>query len=175
MDFVFIAAGLDLLFIGGELLVRGSVAIAERLGMSSLLIGLTVVGFGTSTPELLVSVDAALRGSPEIAIGNVVGSNIANILLILGIAAVIAPIAGWQRTVARDALAMTIAALALFGLVQAEQIGRIEGWAFLGVLIIYLLASYWLERRDRHPTVHEQETREFQDIPVRMPCGACQR
>ncbi|MHA1547795.1 MAG: sodium:calcium antiporter, partial [Alphaproteobacteria bacterium] len=157
MNFFFIAAGLGLLFFGGELLVRGSVAIAERLGMSSLLIGLTVVAFGTSAPELLVSIDAGLRGSPDIALGNIVGSNIANVLLILGIAVLIAPIAGWQRTVARDALVMTLAALALFGLVHIQQIGRVEGVALLIVLGAYLLGSYWLEQRDHNPTVRDQE------------------
>jgi cation:H+ antiporter len=81
--------GLALLFLGGEMLVRGSVGLARRLGVSPLLIGLVVVGFGTSTPELIVSLGAALQGRTDIAVGNVVGSNIANILLILGIAALI--------------------------------------------------------------------------------------
>jgi cation:H+ antiporter len=85
--------GLAMLTIGGELLVRGSVRVAEQLGVSPLLIGLTLVGFGTSTPELVTSVQAALIGSPGIAIGNIVGSNIANILLILGVSGLIFPIA----------------------------------------------------------------------------------
>ncbi len=78
--------GLVILFCGGEGLVRGSVSLARRFGLSSLLIGIIVVGFGTSLPGLLVSATAALRGSPDIALGNVVGSNIANILLIIGLA-----------------------------------------------------------------------------------------
>jgi cation:H+ antiporter len=92
MEYLLLAAGLIGLFFGGEALVRGAVGIAHRLAMPPLLIGLTVVGFGTSTPELLVSVDAALRGVPDIAIGNVVGSNIGNSLLILGLAALVWPI-----------------------------------------------------------------------------------
>src|SRR6056297_3983753 len=88
-----IAGGLALLVMGGDLLVRGAVRVAERLGVSPLVIGLTLVGFGTSTPELVTSVQAALSGSPGIAYGNIVGSNIANILLILGVAALVAPIA----------------------------------------------------------------------------------
>ena len=96
-DLLLVAVGLVLLFVGGEGLVRGAVAIAERFGISKLLIGLVIVGFGTSTPELLVSVNAALDGAPEIALGNVVGSNIANILLIIGIAAAITPVTGWDR------------------------------------------------------------------------------
>ena len=86
-------AGLILLLGGGESLVRGSVAVATRLGISPLMIGLTLVGFGTSTPEMVASVEAALIGSPGIAVGNIVGSNIANILLILGVSAMILPLA----------------------------------------------------------------------------------
>ena len=78
MDFLLVAGGLLLLFFGGDFLVRGSVALAHRLGISTLVIALTVVAFGTSSPELIVSVGAALRGVPELAIGNIVGSNLAN-------------------------------------------------------------------------------------------------
>ena len=148
-DLLLVAAGLVLLFLGGEGLVRGSVAIAERLGISKLLIGLVIVGFGTSTPELLVSVNAALDGAPEIALGNVVGSNIANVLLIVGVAAVIAPIMGWKRTAVREALVATLVSLAAFALVRGEVISRIEGIAMLVVLAGYLFSSYWLEKRDR--------------------------
>ncbi len=116
-DLFLVAAGLVLLFLGGEGLVRGSIAIAERLGISKLLIGLVIVGFGTSTPELLVSVNAALEGAPEIALGNVVGSNIANVLLIIGLAAVITPILGWERAAVREALVATLVSLAAFALV----------------------------------------------------------
>jgi cation:H+ antiporter len=81
-------AGLALLVLAGDALVRGAVNLALRLGIPALIVGLTVVAFGTSAPELLVSVQAVLRGAPEIAIGNVVGSNIANILLVLGLPAI---------------------------------------------------------------------------------------
>ena len=87
---------------GGEALVRGGVSLALRFGLSPLIVWLAVVAFGTSLPELLVSVQAALSGSPDIAVGNVVGSNIANILLILGATAVIAPITMAFKTVSRD-------------------------------------------------------------------------
>ena len=133
-DYFLVGAGLVLLFVGGEALVRGAVAIAERLGVSRLLIGLVIVGFGTSTPELLVSVRAALDGAPEIALGNVVGSNTANILLIVGLAALLMPITGWQRTAVREALVMTLVALVTFGLVQGAHIGRMEGAARRAVL-----------------------------------------
>lgn len=164
LDAGLILAGFVLLFVGGEGLVRGSVAAAEKLGLSKLIIGLTVVAFGTSTPELIVSVNAALTGAPDIALGNVVGSNIANVLLILGLAVVIAPIRNWKRTVMRDAMVMTFAALGLFGLTYGAAIGRLEGLVLLGVLSAYLLASYWLERRDRSATMHVHETEEFEGV-----------
>ena len=168
-DLLLVAAGLVLLFIGGEGLVRGSVAIAERLGISKLLIGLVIVGFGTSTPELLVSVNAALDGAPEIALGNVVGSNIANVLLIVGVAAVIAPVMGWQRTAVREALVATLVSLVAFALVQGAVITRFEGIAMLVVLAGYLLSSYWMERRDREARTFRHEAEEFEDIPLPRP------
>ncbi|MCD1635882.1 calcium/sodium antiporter [Martelella mediterranea] len=168
-DLVLVVAGLFLLFIGGEGLVRGSVAIAERLGISKLLIGLVIVGFGTSTPELLVSVNAALDGAPEIALGNVVGSNIANVLLIVGIAAVIAPIANWERTAVREAVIASLVTLAAFALVQGAVITRLEGGAMLAVLAGYLGASYWLERRDRKAKAFQHETDELKDISLTRP------
>lgn len=165
-DLLLVAAGLVLLFVGGEGLVRGSVTIAERLGISKLLIGLIIVGFGTSTPELLVSVNAALDGAPEIALGNVVGSNIANVLLILGVAAIIVPITGWQRTAVREALVATLVGLVVVGLVQGAVITRMEGIAMLVVLAGYLFASYWLERRDREANTFEHEAEEFEDLAL---------
>jgi cation:H+ antiporter len=89
LDYLYVLIGLVGLFFGGEALVRGSVNIARRMAISPLVIGLTVVGFGTSTPELLVSVQAALSGVPDIAVGNIIGSNIANILLIVGLTALV--------------------------------------------------------------------------------------
>lgn len=167
MDIVYIVAGLVLLFVGGEGLVRGSVSVAERLGLSKLIIGLVIVGFGTSTPELLVSVNAALDGVPEIAIGNVIGSNIANVLLIVGIAIVILPISGWNRTAVRDGLVATLVGLGLFGLLYSDVIGRVEGIVLLVVLGVYLSASYWLERRDKNSQVFDHETEEFEDVPIK--------
>lgn len=168
-DLFLVAAGLVLLFVGGEGLVRGSVAIAERLGISKLLIGLVIVGFGTSTPELLVSVNAALDGAPEIALGNIVGSNIANVLLIVGVAAVITPILGWERTAVREALVATLVSLVAFSLVQGSIITRIEGVAMLVVLAGYLYSSYWLEKRDRAARTFQHEAEEFEDIPLSRP------
>lgn len=101
-----IIAGLIGLLIGGTLLVQAAVAIAARLGVSPLLIGLVLVGFGTSTPELLTSLSAALAGAPGIATGNVVGSNIANILLILGLTALLRPMVLARDVLLRDGIAI---------------------------------------------------------------------
>ena len=141
MDVLLIVAGLAGLFIGGEALVRGASGLAARLGLPPLLIGLTVVGFGTSTPELLVSVDAALRGAPGIAIGNIVGSNIANILLILGLSALIFPmtVAGGLR---RDLAWMLAAAVALVPLFALGEMGRLAGLALVLGLATYLWMAF---------------------------------
>lgn len=171
-DLLFVAAGLLLLFVGGEGLVRGAVAIAERFGISKLLIGLVIVGFGTSTPELLVSVNAALDGAPEIALGNVVGSNIANILLIIGIAAAIAPVSGWDRAALREAFVATLVALATLGLVQADVITRMHGAIMLTVLVAYLVSTYWLERRNRQSQTFAHEAEAFEGIPMTRPWQA---
>ena len=115
MSYAFVAAGLVLLVVGGEFLVRGSVSLANRLGVSPLLIGLIVVDFGTSAPELGVSVNAALNNAPGIVMGNVIGSSIANILLVFAIALLIAPMASWPKTATNDALVMVVASLTLLG------------------------------------------------------------
>ena len=142
MDYVFVALGLAGLFLGGEFLVRGSVAVARSFAISPLLIGLTVVGFGTSTPELLVSVDAAWRGLPDIALGNVVGSNIANILLILGIAALVWPIAVSGPSVRRDLVVMLAAALILLPFFYLGEVSRLAGAVLVAGLAVYLVVAY---------------------------------
>lgn len=130
--------GLLLLIAGGELLVRGAVQAAERLGISPLVIGLTLVGFGTSTPELVTSVKAGLDGSPGIAFGNVVGSNIANILLIAGVSALICPIIVARSALRRDAVAMVAVALGFAVLAATLPFGRITGAALVALLVGYL-------------------------------------
>ncbi|MDX5360148.1 MAG: sodium:calcium antiporter [Alphaproteobacteria bacterium] len=142
MDYLLLTGGLIGLFFGGEALVRGAASIAHRLAIPPLLIGLTVVGFGTSTPELLVSVDAALRGTPDIAIGNVVGSNIGNILLIVGLSAVIWPIRVSRGTLSRDTAVMMAAALVLLPLFWVGEMGRLSGALLIAGLAGYLLWAF---------------------------------
>ncbi len=142
MDYLYLLVGLVGLFFGGEALVRGSVGIARRMAIPPLLIGLTVVGFGTSTPELLVSVDAAWRGVPDIALGNIVGSNIANILLIIGLSALIWPIRVMGATLRRDTAVMMAAALILVPIFVMAQMGRLSGLILLAGLAAYLIWAY---------------------------------
>ena len=142
MDYLYLIGGLIGLFLGGEALVRGSVGIARRMAIPPLLIGLTVVGFGTSTPELLVSVDAAWRGVPDIAIGNIVGSNIGNILLIVGLSALVWPITVMGATLRRDTAVMMAAALALVPLFAMAQMGRLAGLILVAGLAAYLIWAY---------------------------------
>ena len=142
-----LALGLVLLVAGGDGFVRGSVAIAKRLGLSPLLIGLTLVGFGTSTPELLTSVQAALAGSPGIAVGNVVGSNTANILLILGIAALVQPLRTSPAAFRRDGSMVLFAALVAVGIAVWGEIGRALGLACILSLVAYIVYAYRQETR----------------------------
>lgn len=137
-----ILLGLGALFAGGEFFVRGAVRIAERLDVSPLMIGLTLVGFGTSTPELVTSVQASLAGAPGIAVGNIVGSNIANILLILGISALIFPIAVPSVALRRDAVLGAAAAAALVATGLFWTLDRMVGVAFLLGLVAYIVYAW---------------------------------
>lgn len=158
-DLLLIAGGLVALFFGGEALIRGAVSLAKSLGLPALIISLTVVGFGTSMPELLVSVRAAFANAPDIALGNVVGSNSANILLILGLCMVVAPIVGYNPAVRRDILIATGVALALFALVfTLPQLGRGAGIALFAGLIVYLLFSYRIGRKEHAEAAQSEET-----------------
>jgi cation:H+ antiporter len=144
--YVYLAAGLLLLLAGGELLVRGAVATATRAGVSPLLIGLTLVGFGTSTPELITSVEAAFVGAPGIAVGNVVGSNIANILLILGVAALICPLAVSRRAFYRDGTVVSVATLCGVAVCLTGELRPPAGVLLVAFLIAYIVYCYRAER-----------------------------
>lgn len=134
--------GLVLLVGGGELLVRGAVGVATRFGVSPLVIGLTLVGFGTSTPELVTSVQAALGGYPGVAYGNIVGSNIANLLLIFGVTALICPVAVSRQALKRDGMTMFAVAAAFVLLAALMPMGRVTGAAFLLALAGYLFLAF---------------------------------
>jgi cation:H+ antiporter len=163
VDYLYLLAGLIGLFLGGEALVRGSVGIARRMAIPPLLIGLTVVGFGTSTPELLVSVEAAWRGVPDIALGNIVGSNIANILLIVGLSALVWPIRVIGATLRRDTAVMMAAALVLVPIFYLGQVGRLSG-----ALLVLGLAGYlvWAYLRPGVAVIEEEGVPAPSSLPV---------
>lgn len=169
MTYFLIIAGFALLLFGGESVVRGSVALAQRLGVSPLIVGLTIVGFGTSLPEMVVSVNAALVGSPGLAVGNVVGSNIANILLILGVAAIIGPIAVHPGAVKRDLLAMSVVTLIYVALGMTGQIVFWQGALMLIALMAYIGFSVWHDNKsnDEAAELHRDEAAEMGEIPLR--------
>jgi cation:H+ antiporter len=134
-------AGLLLLFIGGKYLVDSSVVIANRLRIPTMIIGLTVVALGTSAPELLVSVQAAIKGYPEIAMGNVVGSNIANILLVLAVTALIFPIPVPEKSVRQDWPVLMVVSLLLFTFSWNGTLSRFEGVILLILMVVYFVIA----------------------------------
>ena len=150
MSFFWIILGLVLLVIGGEFLVRSSVALSFKLNISKLVIGMTVVSFATSAPELLVSLNAALNGAPAIAINNVVGSNIANIGLVLGITAILGPIAVDNSFYKLNWPAMMLFSIALYYfLVNDNELIPIEGGVLFSSLIIFLIILIKKSRKDK--------------------------
>ena len=157
-------AGLAGLALGGGLLVRGAVGIAQRLGVSNLITGLVIVGFATSMPEMVASVEAALAGSPGIAWGNIVGSNLANTLLILGATAMVMPIA-LSGTGRRDAVVALVATLALWGL-TAAQVGSVWiGVMLLAAIVIYIVWRY------NHPHSDVGDDEDEPEAQVRLPAA----
>jgi cation:H+ antiporter len=157
ITYVFLLLGLVLLTIGGDILVRGATSAAKILKVSPLLIGLTLVGFGTSTPELVTSLTAAMAGSPGIAIGNVVGSNIANILLILGVTALIFPLTVERAAFRRDGAMLVFSSLAFLAVVLLGVLDRWVGVVFLGCLIGYIIWAYKSETKagDAEAEMHQ--------------------
>jgi len=159
--------GVALLTLGGEALIRGALAAAQRLNVSPLLSGLVIVGFGTSAPELVVSINAAMDGKPDIAIGNVVGSNIGNILLILGLCACITPLAVKPLALRRDAVTVVAASVLFLVLVAGSALGRIDGVILRAALGAYLIWAYWTERAQPLPAgqMHKAEAEEVSTVP----------
>ncbi len=161
-----ILGGFVLLLFGAEFLVRGAVALARRLDVSPMVIGMTIVAYGTTAPELVVSVEAALGGVPGIAVGNVVGSNIANILLILGAASLVHPILCTPRVLFRDSSVMLGAAFLFVGLALTGTISRTQGIVMIAAIVCYSLYTYWAERRRSQTTdILEKEAEEFSEGP----------
>lgn len=164
-DILYIAAGLVILVLAGDALVRGAVALSLKLGLSALIVALTIVAFGTSAPEMLVGVKATLGGATGIVYGNVVGSNIANVLLVLGVPLLIAPIATNQHGGRRN-LVMMLATTCLFFAIAAN--GGMTTWigaAFLVLLFSLIFDAYVMAAKD--PSIVDYS--EVEDAPVTAP------
>ena len=139
---LWIIAGIALLYFGGELLVDNAIRLAKIFGVSSLVVGLTVVAFATSAPELATTLQAAFKGVPDIAIGNVLGSNVANLGLILGVSALIFPLAVTARFIRREVAFMVLVSVLIFPMMlTSREIGRLEGFLLVGMLITFIVTQ----------------------------------
>lgn len=147
MTILLLLAGFVLLVAGAEALVRGAVRLAGATGLSPLVIGLTVVAFGTSAPEFAASVGAALQGVPDLALGNIIGSNVANVLLILGMTALAAPLVVSRQMVRMDAPILVGVSLLAFALAADGALGRGDGLLLLAGGIAYTLLLVWIGKR----------------------------
>jgi len=156
-DLGLLLASLVLLFLGGEALVRGAVTLARRLGVSPLVVGVTIVAFGTSAPEAVVSTTAALRGHDDLAIGNVVGSNVFNVLFILGLCALFRPLAVAQRLVFRDVPVMIAASLVFWLLILDGRLSVVEGALFVAGLALFTFDAVRSSRRESAAVAAEYE------------------
>jgi len=154
ISLAFLLIGLGILVKGADWLVKGASSIAKKWGVSSIVIGLTVVSFGTSAPEFLVNIFAAMRGSTDLAIGNIIGSNTANILLILGVTTIIAPLAVKRNTTYKEIPFAILAGLlivlfgndSLFDGNSLNAITRTDGFAFISLFIIFLYYTYGISK-----------------------------
>jgi cation:H+ antiporter len=163
LDVFYLVLGIGLLTVGGNFLIRGALGISKRAGISPLLTGLVIVGFGTSMPELVVSVGAALSGQPDIAIGNVVGSNIANILLVLGLCAAITPLFISPLSLRRDAVAVMASSCLFMLIVLDGSLSWIDATVLLSSLVCYLIWAYRTEKKANMPLAEMLEDKITED------------
>lgn len=161
MVIVFLIAGLVLLVIGAEILVRGASRLASSLGVSPLVIGLTIVAFGTSAPEMAVSIDAAWAGQADLALGNVVGSNIFNVLFILGVSALVAPLVVSQQLVRLDVPLMIAASIVVLLMGMDNKISRIDGVILFAAVLAYTFFLIRQSRRESSALVTDQYEAEY--------------
>lgn len=168
ISIVFMVIGIALLVKGGNWTVDGAVFVARRYGLSPLLVGFTIVAFGTSLPELVVSVLAQLEGSTGIALGNVMGSNIANILLVIGAAAIIAPLVSHSKAVDKDIFMMILATCILVGLMLYGELSRAAGGVMVMLLVGYVFYQYKMVKKGEMP----MEEAEGEEIVFSKPLQA---
>lgn len=159
LSILLFVVGLILLFLGGEGLVKGASRIARILGISPVVIGLTVVAFGTSAPEFVVGLIAALKGASDIVLGNIIGSNISNIGLILGIGALISPLVIQIRLIKVEVPIMIALSLILYGLAWSLNLGILQGIFLFGALIAFTIYTYFGSKKE--PAQIEEEFEEY--------------
>jgi cation:H+ antiporter len=157
LTFVLFVAGIVLLISGAELLVRGASRLAVALGVTPLVVGLTVVAFGTGSPELAVAIQSALRGQVDIAVGNVVGSNIFNVLFVLGLSAVVAPLLVSQQLVRLDVPLMIVVSAALMLMALDRELDRGDGAILVAASVVYVLLLLRISRREADTVRREYE------------------
>ncbi|MFN4294256.1 MAG: calcium/sodium antiporter [Thermoflexales bacterium] len=165
LTFILFIVGLALLIVGAELLVRGAARLAAGIGVSPLVIGLTIVAFGTSSPELAVSTQSALVGQADIAFGNVIGSNIFNILVIIGLSAMITPLVVAQQLVRLDVPVMIGVSVLTVLFAQNLNISRVEGIILFAGLVIYTVFLFVQSRRETNAAVQQEYEQEFGERP----------
>ncbi|NOU61141.1 calcium/sodium antiporter [Marinifilum caeruleilacunae] len=165
MDYIYLLLGFIILLYSGDLLVKGGVALASHFKISTLVVGVTVVSFGTSAPELFVSLDAALSGSPDISIGNVVGSNISNIALVLGFTAILLPLPVRSNSIKYDWPVMMGASILFYVFALNGKLQTIEGIVFVILLISFMVWTIWNSRRENRNLSEEPKPAKY-SIPI---------
>ena len=159
----YLIAGLGLLYCAAQILVSGGAALALRLGLSALVVGLTVIAYGTSSPEMVVSVSASLQDNGAIAIGNVVGSNICNIALILGVCALVSPLSASAQIIRREIPIMIGVSVLLAAMLWDEQLSRLEGGVLFAGIVVYTVLTV---REARAETKGKAEQEYGEDFPA---------
>ena len=167
---IFLAVGLLMLWKCAELLVAGAVGLAQRLGVSPLIVGLTVVAMGTSAPEVAASIAAAVRRMGDMAVGNVYGSNIANLALVGGLCAIIRPIRIKKRTLLREVPVMLLVALLLFPVLRNLYLSRPEGTALLIVFAALILLTVYIARKEAVTQEHKNTTAQEHKLRSTKQC-----
>lgn len=167
----FLIAGLALLYFGAEWLVDGSTSLALKLGLSPLVIGLTVVAFGTSAPELFAATQMNLAGSPDMAVGNVVGSNIFNILLILGFSAILKPMLIKSQLIVREVPILIGISIMLIVMLRDGKLDLADGIILTAGIVIYVIVSLKLARKVKNPEVLAEFESELGDADPKTPGG----
>ncbi|MGQ1911182.1 calcium/sodium antiporter [Marinifilum sp. RC60d5] len=165
MDYLFLIIGFIVLLYSGDLLVKGGVALSSHFKISTLVVGVTVVSFGTSAPELFVSLDAALSGSPDISIGNIVGSNISNIALVLGFTAILLPLPVRSNSIKFDWPVMMGASALFYIFILNNKLETYEGIIFVLLLISFMVWTVWNSRRESRSMVESFKEAKY-SIPV---------